>query len=57
MKASIVCDRNDAWGCRRSGWAWDAKLDDFDNDGVRSAAGEGFIENSNQAQIQELAPA
>jgi hypothetical protein len=52
--------RSDALGLWRSGWAWDAKLDDFDNDGTLEALqATGFIRgNSNRwPQIQELATA
>ncbi len=50
--------RNDAFGLSRSGWAWDAKLDDFDNDGVLEAVqATGFIRGTSNhwPQIQELA--
>ncbi|MBL8858687.1 MAG: CRTAC1 family protein [Planctomycetes bacterium] len=30
-------DRSEELGLSRSGWAWDSKLDDFDNDGVLEA--------------------
>lgn len=52
--------RNDAFGLSRSGWAWDAKLDDFDNDGVLEALqATGFIRGTSNhwPQIQELASA
>lgn len=53
-------NRSDLFGLSRSGWAWDAKLDDFDNDGILEAVqATGFIRgNSNRwPQIQELATA
>ena len=52
--------RSDAFGLSRSGWAWDAKLDDFDNDGVLEALqATGFIRGTSNhwPQIQELATA
>lgn len=52
--------RNDALGLSRSGWAWDAKLDDFDNDGVLEALqATGFVRGTSNhwPQIQELATA
>ncbi|MCM3871608.1 MAG: CRTAC1 family protein [Pyrinomonadaceae bacterium] len=52
--------RNDAFGLSRSGWAWDAKLADFDNDGVLEALqATGFIRGTSNhwPQIQELATA
>jgi hypothetical protein len=37
-------ERSEPLGLSRSGWAWDAKLDDFDNDGVFEAIqATGFI--------------
>ena len=44
----------------RTGWAWDAKLDDFDNDGrLEALQATGFIRgaNSNWPEIQELGTA
>jgi hypothetical protein len=51
---------SEALGLSRSGWAWDAKLDDFDNDGVPEAIqATGFIKgtSNNWPEIQELATA
>jgi hypothetical protein len=53
-------NRSDALGLSQTGWAWDAKLDDFDNDGVLEALqATGFIRGSSNRwpQIQELATA
>ncbi|HEX6717683.1 MAG TPA: CRTAC1 family protein [Pyrinomonadaceae bacterium] len=44
----------------RTGWAWDAKLDDFDNDGrLEALQATGFIrgKNNNWPEIQELGTA
>jgi hypothetical protein len=44
----------------RTGWAWDAKLDDFDNDGrLEALQATGFIRgsNNNWPEIQELGTA
>jgi hypothetical protein len=44
----------------RTGWAWDAKLDDFDNDGrLEALQATGFIQgsNNNWPEIQELGTA
>ena len=52
--------RSEALGLSRSGWAWDAKLDDFDNDGVLEALqATGFIRGTSNRwpEIQELATA
>ena len=53
-------NRSEALGLSDSGWAWDAKLDDFDNDGVPEAIqATGFIKGSTNLwpEIQELATA
>ncbi len=53
-------NRSEALGLSDSGWAWDAKLDDFDNDGTPEALqATGFIKGSSNRwpQIQELATA
>lgn len=53
-------NRGEALGLARSGWAWDAKLDDFDNDGVLEAAqATGFVRGvSNRwPELQELGTA
>lgn len=53
-------NRSEALGLSDSGWAWDAKLDDFDNDGVPEAIqATGFIKGSRNVwpEIQELAMA
>lgn len=45
-------------GLSRGGWAWDAKLDDFDNDGVLEAIqASGFVRGAVRkwAELQELA--
>jgi hypothetical protein len=62
MRAGIApyVNRSEALGLADSGWAWDAKLDDFDNDGVPEAIqATGFIKGSsnNWPEIQELATA
>ncbi|HKU76636.1 MAG TPA: VCBS repeat-containing protein, partial [Pyrinomonadaceae bacterium] len=53
-------NRSEALGLARSGWAWDAKLDDFDNDGVPEALqATGFIQGSENRwpELQELGTA
>jgi hypothetical protein len=48
----------DKLGMGRSGWAWDAKFDDFDNDGTFEAVqATGFLQGKIQkwAEIHELA--
>ena len=53
-------NRSEALGLSNSGWAWDAKLDDFDNDGIPEALqATGFIRGSSNhwPQVQELATA
>jgi hypothetical protein len=50
-------NRGEALGLSRSGWAWDAKLDDFDNDGVLEALqATGFIrgDSNRWPELQEL---
>jgi hypothetical protein len=40
-------DASEAWGLSRSGWAWEAKLADFDNDGVLEAVqAAGFAQGA-----------
>jgi enediyne biosynthesis protein E4 len=51
-------DASEDLGLSRSGWAWDAKLDDFDNDGVLEAVqATGFLRGlrSRWPELQELA--
>lgn len=51
-------DRSEALGLSRSAWSWDAKLDDFDNDGVAEAIqATGFVkgEVDRWPELQELA--
>jgi hypothetical protein len=51
-------DASERLGVSRSSWAWDAKLDDFDNDGVLEAVqATGFIRGtrSRWPELQELA--
>jgi hypothetical protein len=53
-------NRSEALGLSDSGWAWDAKLDDFDNDGIPEALqATGFIKGTSNhwPEIQELATA
>ena len=53
-------NRSEALGLADSGWAWDAKLDDFDNDGIPEALqATGFIKGSSNRwpELQELATA
>ena len=53
-------NRSEALGLARSGWAWDAKLDDFDNDGVPEALqATGFIQGAMNKwpELQELGTA
>lgn len=53
-------NRGEALGLSDSGWAWDAKLDDFDNDGIPEALqATGFIRGSLNLwpEVQELATA
>lgn len=53
-------NRAEVLGLSDSGWAWDAKLDDFDNDGIPEALqATGFIKGSSNVwpEIQELATA
>lgn len=50
-------NRSDALGLSKTGWAWDAKLDDFDNDGVLEALqATGFMRGTTNLwpQMQEL---
>jgi enediyne biosynthesis protein E4 len=50
----------EALGLSRSGWAWDAKLDDFDNDGVPEALqATGFVRGvkNKWPELQELGTA
>ena len=51
-------DASESLGLSRSGWAWDSKLDDFNNDGVLEAVqATGFIRgaSSRWPELQELA--
>lgn len=53
-------NRSEALGLSRSGWAWDAKLDDFDNDGVLEALqATGFVRGGSNRwpELQELGTA
>lgn len=53
-------NRGEALGLSQSGWAWDAKLDDFDNDGVLEALqATGFIRGGSNRwpELQELGTA
>ena len=53
-------NRGEALGLSRSGWAWDAKLDDFDNDGVLEALqATGFVrgDSNRWAELQEVGTA
>ena len=53
-------NRGEALGLAHSGWAWDAKLDDFDNDGVLEALqATGFIrgDSNRWPELQELGTA
>jgi len=53
-------NRSESLGISRTGWAWDAKLDDFDNDGrLEALQATGFIRgrNNNWPEIQELGTA
>ena len=53
-------NRSEALGLSESGWAWDAKLDDFDNDGIPEALqATGFIRGSTNLwpELQELGTA
>lgn len=51
-------DRSEPRGVARSGWSWDAKFGDFDNDGVLEALqATGFLkgEKNRWPELQELA--
>jgi hypothetical protein len=53
-------NRGEPLGLSRSGWAWDAKLDDFDNDGVPEALqATGFVrgDKNKWPELQELGTA
>jgi len=53
-------NRAEALGLSQSGWAWDAKLDDFDNDGVPEALqATGFVRGvkNKWPELQELGTA
>jgi hypothetical protein len=53
-------NRGEALGLSRSGWAWDAKFDDFDNDGVPEAIqATGFVQGvkNKWPELQELGTA
>ena len=60
MKQGIApyVDRSEALGLSRSGWAWDAKLADFNNDGAFEALqAVGFVKGTvdRWPELQELA--
>lgn len=62
MKEGIApyVNRGEALGLSRSGWAWDAKFDDFDNDGVPEAIqATGFVQGvkNKWPELQELGTA
>jgi enediyne biosynthesis protein E4 len=62
MKEGVApyVNRGEALGLSQSGWAWDAKLDDFDNDGVLEALqATGFIrgDSNRWPELQELGTA
>jgi hypothetical protein len=51
-------DQSEALGLSRSGWGWDCRLDDFDNDGsLEVVQATGFLRgnNSRWPELQELA--
>jgi hypothetical protein len=53
-------DVSEAWGLSRSGWCWEAKLADFDNDGTLEATqATGFLKGTadRMADYQETAVA
>jgi hypothetical protein len=53
-------NRGEALGLSRTGWAWDAKLDDFDNDGgLEALQATGFIrgDSNHWPELQELGTA
>lgn len=53
-------NKSESLGLSRTGWAWDAKLDDLDNDGrLEALQATGFIRgtNNNWPEIQELGTA
>jgi hypothetical protein len=53
-------DASESLGLSRSGWAWEARLDDFDNDGVLEAMqATGFLQGdvNRWPELQELATA
>ena len=56
--AAPYVNRSEQLGLSRSGWAWDAKLADFDNDGVPEAMqAMGFLKGTTNRwpELQELA--
>ena len=60
MKDGVApyADASERLGLSRSGWAWDTKLDDFNNDGVLEAVqATGFVQGtvSKWPELQELA--
>jgi len=60
LKAGVApfTDESEPLGVSRSGWSWDCRLDDFDNDGVLEAVqATGFLRGnqSRWPQLQELA--
>ena len=57
---ALYINRSESLGLSRTGWAWDAKLDDFDNDGrLEALQATGFIQgrDNNWPEIQELGTA
>ena len=59
MKEGVApyVNRGEALGLSHSGWAWDAKLDDFDNDGALEALqATGFVrgDSNRWSELQEL---
>jgi hypothetical protein len=53
-------DRSEDFGLSRSGWAWDAKFDDFDNSAqLQALQATGFVhgEVNRWPELQELAMA
>ena len=62
FKAGVApyVNKSESLGLSRTGWAWDAKLDDFDNDGrLEALQATGFIRGTknNWPEIQELGTA
>ena len=56
--AAPFVDRSEPLGLSRSGWGWESRLGDFDNDGVLEAVqATGFVKGDNNRwpELQELA--